>query len=212
MKLKDLTGQRFGRLIVKERVPNNKGKTKWLCVCDCGGTAVVQGGNLTSGNTVSCGCVQKERAREARTTHGRTRTKLYRAWAHIKDRCQNPKGKDWNDYGGRGIKVCDEWLNSFEAFRDWALTNGYRDDLTIDRIDVNGDYEPTNCRWADAKTQGNNKRNNRVITIDSESHTLAEWANIKGVKVQSIRSRISRGWDPEKAITEPFKKAGETKA
>lgn len=204
MKPIDLTGNRYGRLTVIKKVPSNTKKTKWLCVCDCGESRIVQGGNLVSGNTTSCGCIQKERVREIRQTHGITRTKLHRAWSHIKTRCLNPNCKDWADYGGRGIKVCDEWRDSFEAFRDWALTHGYRDDLTIDRIDVNGNYEPSNCRWATAKAQGNNKRNNRIIEINGEAHTLTEWADIKGINPQSIRSRIARGWKPDRAVMQPF--------
>ena len=108
--------------------------------------------------------------------HGMWGTSIYARWKHIKARCYNSNGKQYKDYGGRGIRVCDEWLENFEPFYEWAINNGYREDLTIDRIDVNGDYEPSNCRWVTAKAQQNNKRSNHFITYNNETHTLTEWA------------------------------------
>lgn len=122
-------------------------------------------------------------------------------------RCHKPNFERYSDYGGRGIEVCLEWRNSFENFRDWAMENGYKENLTIDRIDTNGNYEPSNCRWSTYKVQGNNTRRNHFIEFNGECHTMAEWAEIKGMKLQTLSNRINQyGWTIEKALTEPVRK------
>lgn len=156
--LNDLTGKRYGRLTVMKRSAVKKGHTIWSCVCDCGNLIEAEAYNLTTGHTQSCGCLQKERASESNSTHRMRNTRLYRIWSSMHTRCYRPSYHAFADYGGRGIAICDEWLHSFENFRDWALSHGYSDDLSIDRIDVDGNYEPGNCRWATWSEQNRNKR------------------------------------------------------
>ena len=137
-------------------------------------------------------------------THGLRRTRLYGIWNGILQRCFNPNRQKYKNYGGRGITVCDEWRNSFKAFYDWAMANGYRDDLTIDRIDVNGNYEPSNCRWVDAKLQAYNKTTSKYITYKGETKTLAEWAKEKNIKTPTLHLRLYKSkWSVEKALETP---------
>lgn len=199
-KASDLTGQRFGRLVVLKRDFSRKKAAFWICQCDCGKETTVQSCHLRSGATQSCGCLHMENG--YKTTwkkHGDYKTRLYHIWITMKSRCFNKKDKR---YGGRGITVCSEWSESFEAFRDWALANGYRDDLTIDRIDVDGNYEPSNCRWATKLEQQSNKRTNRLLTAFGETHTESEWARITGINVSTIYARLKRGWTVDRALTE----------
>lgn len=160
----DLSGRRFGRLVVVKRadecVGHSYGHSLWMCLCDCGNETYVYGSNLLQGKTKSCGCYHTEMIKAANSTHGESKTRLHRIWAGMKERCYNTRASNYHNYGGRGISVCDEWRNSFSAFRDWAVLNGYKDHLSIDRINVDGNYEPQNCRWATFIEQNNNKRNN----------------------------------------------------
>ena len=199
-RLKDLVGQRFGRLVVLERSGTQCGSAMWLCKCDCGNMVVSNGHNLRRGVTKSCGCNKSEATRKIVTTHGQSKTRLYRTWTGMKQRCSNPNRKAYKDYGGRGIVVCEEWNNSFEAFYDWAINSGYSDNLTIDRIDNDGSYCPENCRWVSRTEQANNKSTNNYITVNGETHTKAEWTKITGVSRATIDGRLKRGWTIEEAL------------
>ena len=172
-KMIDLTGERYGRLTVIERAQNTKsGRVAWLCKCDCGKITAASSNDLRRGKTISCGCLKKEKSAkhciEDFKTHGETNSRLFRVWANIKKRCNNPHYKGFKDYGGRGISICEEWNNDYCTFKEWAITNGYdetapRGKCTIDRIDNNGNYEPNNCRWVDMKVQNRNKRARRRV-------------------------------------------------
>lgn len=196
MLFQDLTGQRFGKLTVIEYVGKNKiGQSMWLCRCDCGNLTTVNSSNMKRGVTKSCGCYRSQtssdRLRKRSVKHNLSTTKLYSVWRDMKQRCNNPKSTAYKYYGGRGIRVCKEWNDSAKTFYDWAMANGYREGLTIDRINVNGDYEPNNCRWATMKQQVQNRRVS-LLTYNGETHTYDEWSEITGIKKNVIRKRKNR--------------------
>jgi hypothetical protein len=201
----DLVGQRFGRLVVRERgdlFVSRAGKREylWLCQCDCGAVSLVRSPNLRSGNTKSCGCLQSEVTRARSRTHGRTNSSAYWRWRAMMQRCTNPNDVGWANYGGRGIMVCEAW-RTFEGF--------YRDmgdpppDMTIDRIDVDGNYEPSNCRWATMIRQARNKRVARLMTLHGQTKCLHDWTDVYGINYQLVFYRLQRGWDFERALTTP---------
>lgn len=209
MRAVDLTGQRYGRLVCVKRVENDhKGFTRWLCQCDCGNTHIVKTGDLRSGHVKSCGCITDERT----YTHGRTHERLYRVWLLMKRRCYKKDYENYHYYGGRGIRVCDEWIHEYENFRSWAYANGYDESLpgyecTLDRIDVNGNYEPSNCRWVNMYVQANNTRRNRYITLNGETKTLIQWSRETGISRSAIHKRFKRGCTPEQALS-PIRRRG----
>ena len=192
----DLTEQVFGRLTVIERVPTiHCGETRWRCKCSCGNEVVTTTGRLRNGSAKSCGCLHRESARNLGAkskTHGSTHTRLYRIWANMKTRCLNPRNKNFEHWGLRGITICDLWKTSFEEFQKWAIRSGYNDTLTLDRIDNMKGYSPENCRWVTAKIQARNTRKNRIITWNGESHCLAEWAEILQTPITTLYNRLSR--------------------
>lgn len=201
MKIIDLTGERFGSLVVIRRDENDKnGSPRWLCRCDCGQQKIVYGSCLRYGVSKSCGCRAKDLNSEKHRTHGLSKHPLHDVWRSMKDRCFNPNCRAYKHYGGRGITVCDEW-SDFLPFYYWAIENGYQSGLSIDRIDVNGDYCPENCRWATIIEQTNNQRNNHCITYNGETHTIAEWGRITGIKKCTLYNRARRGLPPEKILT-----------
>lgn len=205
---KDLTGKKFGRWTVLKQVedyifPNGEHRKQWLCKCECGTERIVLGKILRNGQSKSCGCWRNEKAKKDSTTHGMSHSRLYNIYSNMKDRCYNKKTSSYKRYGGRGIKICQEWLDDFENFKNWALPNGYNDSLTIDRINNNGNYEPSNCRWITSKEQQSNTRRNLYITYNGEVHTLAEWERIMGVKTGLLGKRLRKGWDIKKAFTTP---------
>lgn len=173
MKRIDIVGQRFGRLTVAERAgKDTSGKNiLWLCYCDCGGSTKATTGHLRSGHTQSCGCLAHERLLEGgkvtrfESSHELSRTRLYRIWSGMKARCGNPNAPKYRLYGGRGVKVCDEWLHDFKSFYEWAMEHGYGDGLTIDRVDCDGNYEPSNCRWATIAEQNKNRRHCKQAVV-----------------------------------------------
>lgn len=208
-KCKDLTGLVFGYLTVISRAANTKsGEARWNCLCTCGKQKVICGYNLRNGITKSCGCLVSEKTSEFNTTHGMSKTRIYRTYKHMKERCYSKTDKRYSEYGGRGISVCDEWKNDFMSFYNWAMNNGYKDNLTIDRIDVNGNYEPGNCRWATWKEQENNRRNNRLITYNGQTKTAMEWSEICGIHSLTIIKRLNSGWNVKDSLFKPVRKRG----
>lgn len=199
-RLIDMTGQQFGLWTVVRQAGNApKGAALWLCDCACGTRRNVVGSNLRNGVSTGCGCLGTARAATLNRTHGGSGSKLYRAWQNMAKRCNNPRTPNYANYGGRGIAICEEWA-SFEAFRDWAMANGYADDLSIERIDVDGGYNPSNCTWADAKTQA---RNRRFVKRAPDGRPWPEVAEEHGVTTAMFNCRRWAGWPPELAATLP---------
>ena len=202
----DLTGQQFGRLRVIRRAGSNKSKyATWLCECECGNTVVVVGQYLRCGDTKSCGCFQKENLHNLMSTHGFSKTRLYRVWAGIKTRCYNKNSDNYKYYGANGVKMCDEWKDNFDSFMKWSIQNGYDEKAktqycTIDRIDNSKDYSPDNCRWVNHFVQCNNQSSNKVFTYKGKTMTMSEWARATGINYSTLRARIRRNVPFEIAI------------
>lgn len=190
----ELVGKKFGKLAVIKLVGSNQhNKQVWLCKCECGTQKVVVGSSLKSGNTKSCGCLQRDSVISRNFLHGSANTRLYKTWLGMKRRCYNQNDKDFHNYGGRGILICEDWINDFANFQKWSLNNGYSDDLTIDRIDNNQGYNPENCKWSTRKEQMRNVRYNKIIEIDGIKLPMAEMAEKYNVSYDAIKARHKKG-------------------
>lgn len=212
-KLIDLTGQRFGKwtvLRLGEMHPvGSKGKMRhfWVCQCDCGTIREVSGDNLRGGQSLCCGCAGNEKTIARSTKHGFARrgkkSHIYNVWNNMLDRCTNANNERFSYYGGRGIGVCSEWYD-FTTFHEWAIKSGYKENLSIDRIDVNGNYEPDNCRWVPWEVQANNTRANIRITLGRITHSLADWCRAFNLNYHIVESRRQRGWSDYDALFTPL--------
>lgn len=209
----NLVGQRFGRLVVIEETgKDNQGNLMYLCKCDCGNEIAVRGYSLRNGDCKSCGCLRKEASSKRNTTHGYSNEKLYSVYRDMLSRCYNPKHKSYFRYGGRQenpITVCDEWLNSYEAFRDFMLAQGYDEyapsyENTIDRIDNSKGYSPDNCRVATMRVQSLNKSSNHIITYKGKQTTVTEAAEDKGLTNHQVFNRLNKGWTMKRALEQPL--------
>lgn len=190
----DLSGQKFSELTVVGRDTTKRGKgAYWICRCSCDNTTSTEGAKLRKGKTKSCGCKRGKLKIETMGTHGMTNTRLYRIWHSMKSRCKYKSTNNYERYGGRGIKVCAEWDKNFELFARWAHSNGYKDYLSLDRENFDGNYEPSNCRWVKKVEQDNNRSSNRHIEHNGKQCTIAEFARIRGLKYETVRSRIRAG-------------------
>lgn len=200
VKTKDLTGQKFGRLTVLgiDETKETR-KTFWICQCDCGNLKSVRADYLQSGGVKSCGCLKRDQDKINLTSHHlgipASGTRLYKIWIGMKSRCSDINNPRYSDYGGRGIALCDEWNDDFKAFYEWSHSNCYQDDLTIDRIDNDGNYCPENCRWVDNKVQCRNRRSNINITIGNATKTLTEWCEIFELDSKTVFARLQRNED-----------------
>lgn len=200
-RIPDLTGETFGLLkAIAYAGHSPEHRAMWDCVCECGQKVTVRAERLRGGHVKSCGCLVKRRMSRLNRTHGRSKTPLYRVWRRMIDRCENEKNDSFQYYGSRGIAVCAEWRNSFEAFeRD--MGPGYGAGLSIDRINNDRGYSADNCRWATDTEQNRNRRFNRLITFKGETRCVAEWAELVGIKYTTLIQRLNRGWPLERALT-----------
>jgi hypothetical protein len=200
----DISGNRYGRLIVKSRDHDHPSKnTMWHCVCDCGKEKTINGYSLVRGSTKSCGCIQREIMRQLKTTHGGSHrgkhTPEYKTWAGMKKRCYDENNNTFINYGGKGVKMCERWLESFDNFlADMGRKPSPKH--SIDRLDSSGDYSPENCRWATQQQQANNKSSNRVISYKGQSKTIAQWSRVLNMKYAALYGRFERGWSVERAL------------
>ena len=204
MKVINLVGKKFGRLLVIEKAESLNGHTRWLCKCDCGKECVVHGTSLKTGNTTSCGCYKTENARKLYSGVRQNNKKLYGVWNGIKQRCTNENNKSYKNYGGRGIKMDDEWASNYESFYNWAMRSGYQDGMEIDRIDNDGNYCESNCRFVKRDIQANNKCNVKLYTINGVTKSLPQWCREYGQEYYLVRQRVYKlGWSIKDALTIP---------
>lgn len=199
----DLTGRRFGKLVALHSIGviDKTRSVIWRCLCDCGNHRDASCGHLNAGAATHCGCFNVHR------THGETKSKMFNRWSSIKNRCTNPRNYHYANYGGRGITICDEWSDSYEAFKKWALANGYEEGLQLDRIDNEKGYSPENCRYVTPQVNCNNKRTNKTVEYRSQTFTIAELSRYMGVADHLISTRLKKGWSVENAVHTPSRQA-----
>lgn len=208
-----MVGLRFGKIVVVEYAHAHNG-AYWRCACDCGGVTIVKGYHLRAGMTKSCGCGARAQAAENCRASARRRAvphaysrKLKDLYGNMIRRCFDPKNKRWAEYGGRGITVCELWLNDRRGFYDWAVANGWQPGLQIDRINNDGGYEPGNCRFVDGFVQANNTRKNTFLEWNGRRLTVSQWAREIGVMPKALQHRVDRGWDNDRIFTQPYRGA-----
>lgn len=212
-----LIGKRFGRLVVIDKASPIKEGTQGrlrpavLCRCDCGDEKVVRISSLMRGACKSCGCYARESASKRLFKHGMAHSRLFSIWNGMIDRCHKRFSISYKNYGERGISVCKEWREDFSAFHQWAINNGYKENLTIDRIDNNKGYEPTNCKWSSHKEQARNRRSNHFVAFNGVTKTITEWSELVGIKSDTIWRRIKEWDNIEKALTQPVRKVNSRK-
>lgn len=191
-RLNDMTGKKIGRLTVVERAKDKNGKTYWHCKCECGTEKDICASHLSSGKIVSCGCYSSEMLEKHSITHGMSKTRLYDIWSGMKARCYNRKSSCYSNYGSRGIEVCEAWRDDFMNFYDWSMEHGYSEELSIDRINVNGNYEPNNCRWATKKEQSCNTRRTKLFLHNGEVKTLKQIALDEKINYSTLIRKMSK--------------------
>lgn len=194
-------GDKYNRLTAVKEIDNRK----WLFRCICGNEKVISKYDVQKGHTKSCGCLQKENTSKAKRTHGDTDSRLYYIWENMRKRCYKPNSDRYKNYGARGITICDDWKNNYSNFYKWAYSNGYNDNLTIERIDINGNYEPSNCTWITMKDQAKNRTSNKWVYIDNAKYSPQELEKIYKIPVKTIYARIARG-DKGHAVVRPLGK------
>ena len=204
-KLINIVGKTFGRLRVDKRIEGMTNKRVYYeCRCECGNEVIVRGESLNSGHTSSCGCLQKDIVKQLKSSHGLCGTPLYICWASMIQRCCNPNHKNYNNYGGRGIAVCDEWRNDFASFHNWASKNGYDHGLQLDRENNNKGYCGSNCRFVSRAVNNRNKRDNRIVTYNGESKSLVQHCEKLNLYYEVVSNRLNRnGWSIDKALGTP---------
>lgn len=206
-KFVDLTGMTFGRLTVITRAADRHKHVYWQCKCNCGNPELIEieGSSLKSGKTLSCGCYGREQRLNANTKHNLSHTRIKRIYYDMRSRCYDKNTPKFHNHGGRGIRVCDEWMteNGLEIFYEWAINNGYQDDLSIDRIDNDGNYTPENCRWATIEEQNFNRRNNRLFEINGACKHAKEWCKEYDVNINTFWQRDRKGYTGADLIAPP---------
>lgn len=187
---------RFGRLTVLKRVEPYTNPIYWKCKCECGNEVTVRGNHLKDKHVRSCGCLLVDVSK----THGLSNHRVYNIWCKMTSRCNNSNNSEFHRYGARGIKICDEWLNDFINFYNWSMNNGYSDNLTLDRINNDGNYEPGNCRWTTPKVQANNRRTNKLLEYNGEIKTISQWCDTYDLNYWTILRRYNKGWSPKEIL------------